>query len=86
MDSTHLEPSKGSSKATGDEMSQPKQDPAGRAAQPVDTRETLENRLEFESLLADLPARFVDVPSVQFIGGCSLIHHSQAGDIDEHHV
>ena len=86
MDSTQLEPSKGSSKAVGDEMSPPKQDLTGRTAQPVDTRETLENRLEFESLLADLPARFVNVPSVQFIGGCSLIHPSQAGDIDEHHV
>jgi formate hydrogenlyase transcriptional activator len=65
MDNAQLEPSKGSSQALGDEMSPPKQDPAGRTAQPVETRESLENRLEFESLLAELSARFVNLPSDQ---------------------
>jgi formate hydrogenlyase transcriptional activator len=63
MGNMHLEPSKGSSKAVGDEMSAAKQDPAGRAAQPVESRESLENRLEFETLVSDLSARFVNLPS-----------------------
>ena len=65
MDQTQLEPSQGSSRALGDEMSARKQDPTGRTAQPVETRESLENRLEFESLLAELSARFVNLPSDQ---------------------
>lgn len=63
MDNTPLEPSKGSFKAIGDEMSDAKQGPAGGTAQPVETRESLENRLEFETLVSDLSARFVNLPS-----------------------
>jgi len=63
MDNTQLEPSKDSSQAFGDEMSPPEQAPTGRTPQPVETRESLENRLEFETLVSDLSARFVNLLS-----------------------
>jgi formate hydrogenlyase transcriptional activator len=63
MDKQQPDPARSSPPATGDAMSPPKQDSTGRTAQPVETRESLEGRLEFETLVSDLSARFVNLPS-----------------------
>ena len=63
MDNTQLEPSKGSSKAAGDEMSAGRRNPKGVNEQPTGMERGLQGRLEFEVLLADLSARFVNLPA-----------------------
>jgi len=55
--------SKGSLPVVGAEMSARKEDLTTANERPAGSRESMEGRLEFEVLLADLSARFVNVPA-----------------------
>jgi formate hydrogenlyase transcriptional activator len=68
METRALDPSKGSSQASGDEMLTPYQGSQGRTAQPFDDGEDLKGRLEFETLLSDLSSRFVNLPADRIDG------------------
>jgi formate hydrogenlyase transcriptional activator len=65
LKTTQPDASGGDRLAAGDEMSAPETRPVSAKNQPAASRDGIEGRLEFEKLLADLSARFVNLPSDQ---------------------
>jgi len=65
MDNTQLGEEKDSLSTANGELSVQKADPTGEIELPDESREDLAGRLEFEMLIANLSARFVNLPPDQ---------------------